>query len=390
VPGVVYVTHGTSPVLASCSTLYDVDTHAPTAGGIVIDLPDCSTNPRCEIGIFRVIGDTSGYVVNASPSGSQSINNNGSGGDWSLGTTPGSAATLVCGSADSSGDANWNVWVPSAAAPSGSLPFGGGATQGPTWEPCSGDLACSSSGAFTLGSAAHTLAQNGVLTVPNGGTGNGSVTANGLLYGNGTSALGVLAPGMSGYVLTTNGSGSAPSWVATAGTLPSGSNGQLLYNNGTSWVTSAGPSFTGGGIDAFPSSPSSYDCEMEGTACNFAPAPYNSVADGATLIWAPVYQWTGGNGYPSGAYAWSTVSGTAYLYEVTATSANAQSGLAGNGTGITDGSGTAVWKNVTGASCASSWTQNHSYANNACLDLGGSTGTLYWANQSGSGPARGR
>lgn len=58
---------------------------------------------------------------------------------------------------------------------------------------------------------------SGTLAVGNGGTGQTSFTANGVLYGNGTSGLSILAPGTSGYVLQTNGTGSAPSWVAASG-----------------------------------------------------------------------------------------------------------------------------------------------------------------------------
>jgi hypothetical protein len=56
-----------------------------------------------------------------------------------------------------------------------------------------------------------------VLTVPRGGTGLSSVAANNLLLGNGTNALSTLAPGTSGYVLTSNGAGAAPTWQAGGG-----------------------------------------------------------------------------------------------------------------------------------------------------------------------------
>lgn len=55
------------------------------------------------------------------------------------------------------------------------------------------------------------------LSVSQGGTGAGTFTANGVLYGNGTSALGVTATGTSGQVLTSNGSGSAPTFQDAAG-----------------------------------------------------------------------------------------------------------------------------------------------------------------------------
>ena len=50
------------------------------------------------------------------------------------------------------------------------------------------------------------------ITVPNGGTGAGTFTANGVMFGNGTSALGVTAAGTAGQVLLSGGSGAAPSF----------------------------------------------------------------------------------------------------------------------------------------------------------------------------------
>ena len=55
------------------------------------------------------------------------------------------------------------------------------------------------------------------LGVGNGGTGQTTLTQYGVLYGNGTSGVGTLAPGTSGLLLQSNGSGAAPSWVAANG-----------------------------------------------------------------------------------------------------------------------------------------------------------------------------
>lgn len=52
---------------------------------------------------------------------------------------------------------------------------------------------------------------SGTLPVANGGTSATTLAANGVLYGNGTSAVGVAGTGTAGQVLTSNGSGSAPS-----------------------------------------------------------------------------------------------------------------------------------------------------------------------------------
>ena len=50
------------------------------------------------------------------------------------------------------------------------------------------------------------------ITVADGGTGASTFTANGVIFGNGTSALGVTAVGTAGQVLTSGGSGVAPSF----------------------------------------------------------------------------------------------------------------------------------------------------------------------------------
>tara|TARA_S200002703_G_scaffold22131_1_gene18799 strand:+ start:471 stop:1802 length:1332 start_codon:yes stop_codon:yes gene_type:complete len=74
-------------------------------------------------------------------------------------------------------------------------------------------------GAAASGSNSDITALTGLttdLSVAQGGTGAGTFTANGVLHGNGTSAIGVTATGTSGQVLTSNGSGSAPTFQAAA------------------------------------------------------------------------------------------------------------------------------------------------------------------------------
>ena len=61
----------------------------------------------------------------------------------------------------------------------------------------------------------------GTLVVGNGGTGATTLTTNGILYGNGTSAVGVTAAGTTGQVLTAT-TGGAPSWAAAAGATITG------------------------------------------------------------------------------------------------------------------------------------------------------------------------
>jgi len=71
----------------------------------------------------------------------------------------------------------------------------------------------------TASTGAVTVA--GTLIVGNGGTGLTTATANGIVYGNGTSAFGVTAAGTTGQVLTAN-TGGAPTWAAAAGATITG------------------------------------------------------------------------------------------------------------------------------------------------------------------------
>lgn len=57
----------------------------------------------------------------------------------------------------------------------------------------------------------------GVRTVAKGGTGVATLTDKGVVYGNGTSPAGITAVGTAGHVLTSNGSGNAPTFQAAAG-----------------------------------------------------------------------------------------------------------------------------------------------------------------------------
>jgi hypothetical protein len=62
-----------------------------------------------------------------------------------------------------------------------------------------------------------TTGVTGTLPVANGGTGATTLTANGVVFGNGTAAVGITAVGTAGQVLTSNGVGVAPSFQAAGG-----------------------------------------------------------------------------------------------------------------------------------------------------------------------------
>jgi hypothetical protein len=123
----------------------------------------------------------------------------------------------------------------------GSAVITGGTWQGGTIQPAYGGTGLTTfTGANNaLYSTGSTTLTAGTLPVPAGGTGITSATANGLVYGNGTSALQITAAGTTGQVLLGN-TGSAPSW----GSVPAGSiTGTLPIANGGTGQTTAGAAF---------------------------------------------------------------------------------------------------------------------------------------------------
>lgn len=83
------------------------------------------------------------------------------------------------------------------------------------------------------------------VTVANGGTGVGTATLNGVVYGNGTSALGITAAGTTGQVLTAT-TGAAPTWQAAVG--GGGLAVPVIYQSGKLYTTNFAPEGTGSGL----------------------------------------------------------------------------------------------------------------------------------------------
>ena len=110
----------------------------------------------------------------------------------------------------------------------------------------------------------------GTLSVARGGTGATTLTSNGVVYGNGTSAVGVTAVGTDGQVLVGN-TGGAPSWGAatgvavtsinfgTTGLTPSTATQGAVTVAGTLAVANGGTGITsfGSGVATFLGTPSS-------------------------------------------------------------------------------------------------------------------------------------
>jgi len=95
----------------------------------------------------------------------------------------------------------------------GTLPIANGGTNA-----TDAGAALTSLGAAALGANSDITSITGLttdLTVAQGGTGAGTFAANGILFGNGTSAIGATAVGTATHVLTSNGTGVAPTFQAT-------------------------------------------------------------------------------------------------------------------------------------------------------------------------------
>jgi len=97
---------------------------------------------------------------------------------------------------------------------SGTLPIANGGTNA-----TSAGAALTSLGAAARGANSDITSLTGLttaLTVAQGGTGAGTFAANGILFGNGTGAIGATAVGTAGHILTSNGAGVAPTFQAAA------------------------------------------------------------------------------------------------------------------------------------------------------------------------------
>ena len=99
------------------------------------------------------------------------------------------------------------------------------------------------------GGSTPNISLTGTVVVANGGTGDSSLSLDGILLGNGTSAVQVIAPGTTAYPLVANGPSSAPSYqqlslsAGVTGTLPIANGGTA---NGSLGVTAGGVLYTDG------------------------------------------------------------------------------------------------------------------------------------------------
>ena len=92
------------------------------------------------------------------------------------------------------------------------------------------------------------------VTVPNGGTGDSSLTAHAVLVGDGTSPVNTVGPGLVGQVLQSGGASADPFYSTATYPSTSGTSGNVLTSNGTNWVSSTPTYFTSVVVQRFTSS----------------------------------------------------------------------------------------------------------------------------------------
>lgn len=133
-------------------------------------------------------------------------------------------------------DGNNNVYTGIQSPSVGTLPVSAGGTGVATFtagfvKSAGGTTNLTSSSSINLSSEV-----SNVLPVANGGTGQTSLTSGAVLVGNGTGSVGVVVPGTTDYVLTSNGPGSTPSFRAPSSASYPGAG--IAVSTGSAWTTS--------------------------------------------------------------------------------------------------------------------------------------------------------
>ena len=179
-------------------------------------LPDATT---------LLVGTT--FIFDNNSSGNLTVVDNASG---PIETIPGGAAGFVYLYNNSTVAGSWNrhAFLPASYDFNNTTAsFGTATITNATWNGNTIGTAYGGTGLTTFGSANYALYSTsasalvaGTLPVAAGGTGDITFTANGVLYGNGTSPVGVTAAGTTGQVLVGN-TGAAPSWGTVSSSLVS-------------------------------------------------------------------------------------------------------------------------------------------------------------------------
>jgi hypothetical protein len=204
-------------------------------GGQTFKLPDATT-----------LTNTTAFEFNNNATGTLTIVDSASG---SIGTIAagGAAAIALLSNATVAGTWDVHAYIPENVQwGTNSLALGSTVITGGTWNGGTITSGYGGTGLTTFTGANNALYSTsasalaaGTLPVAAGGTGATTLTTNGVVYGNGTSAAGITAAGTTGQVLIATTSG-APSW----GSVPaSGISGTVAIANGGTGQTTAAAAF---------------------------------------------------------------------------------------------------------------------------------------------------
>ena len=223
---------GTTTVLTAASTYYQ-----KISG---------STTQTFQLPVGTTMANGQAFVFDNDSSGAVSIVDNASG---AVDTVPSGGYSYIFCEDNSTSAGSWGKYALLPASydfSTTSANFGGAVISNTTYQGTAVASGYGGTGLTTFTAANNALYSTsssaltaGTLPVAAGGTGNTTNTLNGVVYGNGTSALGVTAAGTTGQVLIATTSG-APSW----GSVPASSiSGTLAIANGGTGQTTAAAAF---------------------------------------------------------------------------------------------------------------------------------------------------
>ena len=237
VPGYTGVTSAAGTTVLTADSNYYQNLLGSTTQ--TFQLPDATT---------LLVGTT--FIFDNDSSGTLTVVDNASG---PIETVPGGAASFVYLAVNSTVAGTWrrHAFLPASYDFNVTTAnFGNATITNALWNGTTIATGYGGTGLTTFGSANYALYSTsasalvaGTLPIAAGGTAATTFTANGVIYGNGTSALGVTAAGTTGQVLIGN-TGAAPSWATVSSSLVSsfsaGTTGFTPSSATTGAVTLAG------------------------------------------------------------------------------------------------------------------------------------------------------